>query len=442
MSFEHLLTASFRDVTFLLEDVEGSAGRRAAAHEYPKKETSFAEDNGAAINKQSINARVVGDDYLTELSALLGVLNQSGPGELVHPWWDIQQVQIGSVTHKFALNTENTATVSFECFEAGSSLFPSQVADTAKVVDDKAKLASEKNAADFKAKFNVAAATPSVGDMVDSLLDDLDEFTRSLPSLPSGLGEWKDRLARVKSSVGKLLAYPGELAREIMGLVESVKSIATDPIRALDVYDQVIDRWNGLKAELMVTGGLRHKLISDNDNSASVLLYQNGSLQTQVLANASAFKALLLNNAAIAKASAIAASSLTAGQQDERQTGLIGVNNSKVLTGEQLTQMGNALSLLLGERARIAIDEHGSTESSALRKTLRDLRNAVMDDVNRRAVQLPNTTLFTPRVTMPVALIAYQQTGSCEQRHRIITRNGLVNPAFVEANTEVEIIHE
>ncbi|MGC3833949.1 DNA circularization N-terminal domain-containing protein [Moritella viscosa] len=123
MSFEHLLTASFRDVTFLLEDVEGSAGRRAAAHEYPKKETSFAEDNGAAINKQSINARVVGDDYLTQLSALLGVLNQSGPGELVHPWWGIQQVQIGSVTHKFALNTENTATVSFECFEAAPRYF-------------------------------------------------------------------------------------------------------------------------------------------------------------------------------------------------------------------------------------------------------------------------------------------------------------------------------
>ncbi|SGY86814.1 DNA circularization N-terminal domain-containing protein, partial [Moritella viscosa] len=158
MSFEHLLTASFRDVTFLLEDVEGSAGRSAAANEYPKKETNFAEDNGAAINKQSINARVVGDDYLTQLSALLGVLNQSGPGELVHPWWGIQQVQIGSVTHKLALNTENTATVSFEGFEAGSSLFPSQVADTAKVVHDKAKLASDKNAAECKAKFNVAAA--------------------------------------------------------------------------------------------------------------------------------------------------------------------------------------------------------------------------------------------------------------------------------------------
>lgn len=443
MSFEHLLTASFRDVTFLLENVEGTGGRRAAQHEYPKKESSFAEDNGAAINKQSINARVVGDDYLTQLSALLSALNQPGPGELVHPWWGIQQVQIGSVTHKLELNTENTATVTFECFEATESLFPSQVPDTAKAVTDKAQAASESNTESFEVSFDVAAATPGVSNMVDSLLDDLDEFTRSLPSLPEELSEWKDRLARVKSSVGKLLAYPGELAREAMGLIEDIKSIATDPIRSLDVYDQVIGRWNGLKAELTVTGGLRHDLVSDHNSSASVMMYQNVSLQERALANANAFKSLLLNQTAIAKAGAIASSSLNQSVDDHNtKMGLVGAARQKQLSGEQLKTIGNALSLLLAERARIAVDENGTTEGSSLRKALRDLRNAVMADVNTRAVRLPKTTLFTPVITMPVALIAYQQTGSCENRGAIIARNGLIRPAFIQANTTVEIIHD
>lgn len=56
--------------------------------------------------------------------------------------------------------------------------------------------------------------------MVDQFLDDLDEFTRGLPSLPSELREWTDRLQRAKDSVGKLLAYPGELAREVMGYLK------------------------------------------------------------------------------------------------------------------------------------------------------------------------------------------------------------------------------
>lgn len=56
-----------------------------------------------------------------------------------------------------------------------------------------------------------------MGVMEGYLPDDLDELTRGLPSLPDQFREWTDRLMRTKDSVGSLLAYPGELAREVTG---------------------------------------------------------------------------------------------------------------------------------------------------------------------------------------------------------------------------------
>ena len=36
---------------------------------------------------------------------------------------------------------------------------------------------------------------------------------------------------------------PGRAGREVTGIVEDVKGVVTDPIRALSVYDQVSRRW-------------------------------------------------------------------------------------------------------------------------------------------------------------------------------------------------------
>jgi prophage DNA circulation protein len=107
------------------------------------------------------------------------------------------------------------------------------------------------------------------------------------------------------------------------------------------------------------------------------------------------------------------------------------------MTGQQLKAIGYKLAAELAELAEIEV-ENGN---SALWRQMRSLRQAVLADTKERAELLPQLTVFTPTVTVPVALIAWQQTGDTERRNSIVRRNGIRNPAFVTPNDTVEVIN-
>ncbi|HBK0748690.1 TPA: DNA circularization N-terminal domain-containing protein, partial [Escherichia coli] len=128
--WDGLRDASFRGVPFFLVDTEGTGGRRAIPRAYPRRETAWTDDNGAVPGQQQINAKLLGSNFQADLNALLDALNTPGPGELIHPWFGIQTVQVGKVTHRLSTEEDGIAYVTFEVFEAGERLFPSAADNT------------------------------------------------------------------------------------------------------------------------------------------------------------------------------------------------------------------------------------------------------------------------------------------------------------------------
>ncbi|XDF79212.1 DNA circularization N-terminal domain-containing protein [Aliivibrio fischeri] len=438
MSFETRLMASIRGIEFKLEDADGNSGRRAVPHAYPKRNTGWTEDNGAVLTNQTITGIVVGDNYVKELVDILAALNKPGSCELIHPWFGVQQVQVGKVSHKLVNKEDGIATFSFEVFEAGKALFPVAGIDTVHAVKAESAASQEASNKEFEKEWN-KDAEQGAGDMIDAFLDDLEEFTRGLPSLPSELREWTDRLIRVKDSVGKLLAYPGELAREVMGLLEDIKSVVKDPIRSLEVYDQVKNRWDGERAELAITGGLTKNIVTDGTNASSVPNSANPITQANIIQNSETFKTLVLESAVVSKASALGDSIII---QDlsakvEVITGLTGADSQAVLTGQQLRNIGYTIADELAERAAIAVD----VGSSSVWRQFRVLRQAVLNDTKERAELLPQLSIYTPIITNPVALVAWRETGNTELRQSIVRRNGIKNPSFIQANEPIEVIN-
>lgn len=437
MAFEDRLMASVRGVEFFLDEADGESGRRAIPHAYPKKEVGYTEDNGKVLTQERISGRCVGDDYMQQLSDVLEALNKPGPCEFIHPWFGVRKVQIGKVSHKLVNKTDGLATFSFEVFEQGENLFPTAKRDTANQVQTESAKAQDAANDAFEKDFD-ESATEGVGDMVDQFLDDLDEFTRGLPSLPSELREWTDRLMRTKDSIGNLLAYPGELARETMGLLEDVKGVVTDPIRALDVYQNVQNRWEGMRAELAVTGGLSRNIESKNGFASSVPGVANPTKQAAVLSNADAYKRLILNSAVVSKASAMGEADLSVEliDQEENIESLSGAERKAVLTGQQLKQTGYDIANELAERSADAVE----LGDSAVWRQFRLLRQAVLADTRSRAELLPQLSVYTPVSTVPVSLVAWQENADTETRQSIVRRNGLANPSFILPSESVEVI--
>ncbi|MCS6113021.1 DNA circularization protein [Shewanella baltica] len=437
MAFEDRLTASFRGVEFLLEEADGESGRRAIPHAYPKKEIGYTEDNGKVLTQERISGRVVGDNYFEQLQAILEALNKQGPGELVHPWFGIRKVQVGKVSHKLVNRIDGTATINFEVFEVGENLFPNSKSDTATQVKTESEKTKDAVNSSFENGFDTNTLD-GVGDMVDQFLDDLDELTRGLPSLPDDLRQWTDRLMRTKDSVGKLLAYPGDLARETMGLLEDIKGVVKDPIRALDVYANVQSRWQGTRAELAITGGLARNISSEGGMAGSVPKFANPSKNAAIAANANAFKTLTLNSAIVAQCSALSEAEIVKKLNDEAQVieSLSGAERDAILTGQQLKSLGYGIADQLALYAAAAVD----SGSSAVWRQMRVLRQAVLADTRARAELLPQVSLYQAKESVPVALVAWQQTGNTERRDSIVQRNGFANPAFILPTDTVEVI--
>jgi len=77
--------ASFRGAKFFVETNSRQGGRRVALHEYPNRNTPYAEDMGRAAFKISVQGYCIGPYYLRMKDQLILELEKNGPGTLVLP---------------------------------------------------------------------------------------------------------------------------------------------------------------------------------------------------------------------------------------------------------------------------------------------------------------------------------------------------------------------
>ena len=77
--------ASFGGAGFHVETDSQAGGRRNALHEFPHRDTPWAEDMGRKARRWTVTAYVIGPDYTSARDALIGACEQEGPQTLVHP---------------------------------------------------------------------------------------------------------------------------------------------------------------------------------------------------------------------------------------------------------------------------------------------------------------------------------------------------------------------
>ncbi|CZF86842.1 DNA circularization protein [Grimontia marina] len=383
--------ASFRGVPFLLLTVRGKTGRRAVTHEYPKSDQGWPEDNGGALNAETIKAVLVGPNAQAQCQQLLDALNVAGPGELVHPYWGIRQVQVGDVSYDFDNNERDICRLSFQVYAASDTLFPADRIDTQQAVSSQAALANEAQCDAFARE--VETLTPeqnaSLAKQMDGMLDSLDSTVNNLPGLPEQTGDWVNRLGRMKSSITRGLTYPGQQARDITQLVFRVKDLATKLPLSLAIYDQLEQTWQGEREAMNPT-------------------IDAPSADTTYLASD-----LMLTAVVTGKANAIAAGELSDSKEAELAA--------------------QTLATSLTRQAERAV-EAGNREGW---RTLRALRLSVVDDIKARARQLPRMRTVNIDRPRPSALLAYQLTGDARQRDDIVKRNRLARPASISGNVDV-----
>lgn len=93
--------ATFRGVRFGVLGSEARFGRRLALHEYPNRDLAFAEDMGRSTRRFSLVGFLVtdsavygGGDVIEQREKLVAAVEKAGPGLLIHPTYGLLNVSI------------------------------------------------------------------------------------------------------------------------------------------------------------------------------------------------------------------------------------------------------------------------------------------------------------------------------------------------------------
>jgi prophage DNA circulation protein len=81
-----LMPASYAGVVFHVEHQGRSGGRRVVLHEYPKRDTPYAEDMGRAATRYQMTGYLIGPSYHIGKKALMTALDGSSGAPLIDPY--------------------------------------------------------------------------------------------------------------------------------------------------------------------------------------------------------------------------------------------------------------------------------------------------------------------------------------------------------------------
>lgn len=182
-----LRPASFRGARFHVDTVNYETGRRWADHEYPARNTPFAEDLGRSQRVWRFTGYTIGAGCLAARDKLLEAGEADGSGELVHPTLGAVQAACRVITATEERERGGFCSLAMEFAEAGSVREPTQDADPDLAVADAAGGLSNAAMPNFASLFSVAGSGPWVADAATADVRNVSDGLRALRLPPGSL---------------------------------------------------------------------------------------------------------------------------------------------------------------------------------------------------------------------------------------------------------------
>jgi len=382
--------AKYRGVEFFVDRHSVSGGRRLERHEFPLRDEPYVEDLGRRARGFDVEAYVLGDTYFARRDALIAACEQNGPGLLVHPYFGSMFVLCRSYSVSESTGEGRVARFTLTFEEAGSLAFPGIVRDT-------------RSSLNLRKIGALAAAFNAFLSVYSTVRAQYAKVANAIASIEAGF----DAIDSVK----RLAADNPDFARQIAGLAGRARELVTD---ASSLMTNTQD--------LVAFGTYPDR----GDLRAS---FANGTSQFAEQRNLFDFEpaeAGAETDPADVYAKYLAWSAvITAG-------GLIG--EIEFDTYEAAVEAQDAVLAQVDTiiESNIATDD--------LRISLRDLRQAIVEDVRARSATLPRLTEMTLPNTLPAIVLSNQLYGDIEREDDLVRRNGVDHPGFMTAGQPIQVL--
>lgn len=390
---DEMQKASFRGVTFHVTDSTGDIGRRNVIHQYPQRDTAYGEDLGKKAREFTLNAFVLGDDYMAARDAFEAAIEAPGPGELVHPWRGRMMVTVTRCSPSETIEQLGKITWSVTFTVVDENLQPNIRPDTFAVVDSAADNAIAASVEDFAGEFSVEALPEFVeaGALlgINEVLNQALSIGRSMLPDMSVLPAFNRNVSGILGKISQLLRLPTDLANELSGQISGIRGLGTGPLSAFN---------------------------------ALAKLFDFGSDQTPVNASTPSRTQQEANRQAV--------NNLT------RRTAVIeAARSSASIPFESLQQ-----AIATRDTVVDALENEALTAPDDVFTAMTDLRVAVIRDISVRGANLAKLVPYTPKATLPALVLAHRIHGDANRDQELIARNKIVHPGFVTGGRALEVL--
>lgn len=385
--------ASFRGVAFQVSGHQAdTGGRRVQVHEYPSRDDPYPEDLGRKSGQYSLDAYVVGADYMAVRDALIKACNEAGAGALVHPYLGTIQALCTGCQLSEESSAGRMAKFQLTFVPAGENRYPTAYGDTGRAVEDAKITASSATLDSFTRRFGVGGSPSFVADAGQGLIQ------KAAASLLGTGGtnvtsDYTRQVSQLSSNAGTLVQAPRSLGQNVLDLIASAGR-------------QAGGGWATIKGLSGLTS-----FGSDLPSVPTTTATRQVQAENQV-----ALTSLVRRGALIESVGA--------------------VPSTRFAYSQQAFDLRNGL----GDR----LDEEMATASAAgddqTFNALRGLRSSMARDINGRAPGLANLVQRRTTTTEPALVTSYRIYGDASQEEEIVARNRIRHPGFVPGGTLLEVL--
>lgn len=152
---EQLKPASFRGVPFRVETNKTDGGQRMAVHKYPLRKGIYAEGLGEEPDQFSINAYLIGQDYIAARDAVIDAMRKPDAGTLILPTWPSKKVKPVSWSVDYDKEKGGIEFLTLAFIEAGDLIYPNPTTNTGGLVTNAANQLQTTIAQSFQRVFSI-----------------------------------------------------------------------------------------------------------------------------------------------------------------------------------------------------------------------------------------------------------------------------------------------
>lgn len=409
-----LREASFKGVTFNVEQTDGEVGRRTVLHEFPFRDIPQGEDLGRAARRFNITALFVGDAAVERAEQLLAVLESPGAGMLVHPWHGSHLVQLsGNARVRWPRFAGGRVSIELPLVEAGETPADAIRPDTDSQLSSACDAAQAATDAELAKDF-----LTEIDGYLDEAIATVDAACAAVEAFLAPLERAEAQLDRLIAGVNHIINAPLKIAAKLASRIRNVLGKLANPFSGLSAWKKLLRGQNPWALPKSGVASSNRPAWASNNRPAS------------------ASRPAITSRTTIASGSTLPAMPPSLAHWVRRTLVIEAVRTIPTASFTSKSEIAAARQTVLAQLATEA-----SAAPDELFPAIQALRAAAATSLQARLPAAREVTTLETQATLPALVLAYKANGTLEAAEDLVARNGVAHPGFVPAGS-VEVLRD